>query len=151
MTDEPCEDEGCPHYGTPHVHPAQPRCDVCFGPMPCDGRDHHPYIEPGVANPAAPPEGMIPNPLLLAARLMRDIHGETLRLVNGGFTYTRDGEDVSLTMKAACEAEIARIDAMLAVEPEFVSKAHVAVALYERFIDGVERASQEAAVAGKLS
>ena len=97
------------------------------------------------------PEGAIPNPLLAAAIIMRDVHNETVRLIDGGFTYTRDGEDVSLTMRAACVEELKRIEDMIASEPKYVAKAHTAVALYERFIAEQSQASAEATEKGQLS
>jgi hypothetical protein len=121
------------------------RCDVCFGPLPC--------VEHAAetAQLDKPPEGMVRNPLLAAARLMRDIHTETIKQVDNGFTYTRDGKDVSATMRLACLEEVERIDLMLASEPEFVEREQIAVGLYEHFINGVSQASHEAAAKGQLS
>lgn len=73
----------------------QERCPRCFGPVPC--AKHGPEDEEAIS-------------------IIRQMHVDTVALIDGGVVYTRDGADITAEIRARCSAEIAECDELLTEE-----------------------------------
>lgn len=56
----------------------------------------------------------IPHPAHRAAKMIRDLHAETIAKIDGGFVFLQDGVDCSAEMRAKCAVQVALCEQIMA-------------------------------------
>ena len=58
-------------------------------------------------DPPVLPKPEVEHPAYRAARMVRELHAQTIDMIDRGHVFLKDGVDVSAEMKAKCEGEMA--------------------------------------------
>lgn len=72
------------------------RCDICFAPMPTIKEEH---------------------PAARAARMIKQLHQDTIDLLNSGRLFTKDGVNVNYEVRDACMKQIDLCDKIIERAP----------------------------------
>lgn len=122
MTFEKIEDPNLSHRAPIDCTSAKGvTCDICFAPMPALKEEH---------------------PAHKAARIIKEMHGENIAKIDGGFVFLRDGIDVSADVKRESTAQIVLCEAIMA-RAEHMDPKHREPA--KLILDEFERIAAEAA------
>ena len=62
------------------------------------------------------------HPAIKAARAIRELHVETIAMMDGGFEFKKDGENVNDQVRAACSEQIMLCDEIIANATDIKNK-----------------------------
>lgn len=82
------------------------KCPYCFGPMPCAQHTAYALI--------LEHEAVIEHPAARAARMVKEIHEETIKLIDSGAKLTKDDVPVQDEIREACLLQVKQCDDIIA-------------------------------------
>jgi hypothetical protein len=82
------------------------------------------------------------HPAYKAARMIRDLHTETIEKIDGGFIFLKDGVDCSAEMRAQCVVQVALCDQIMerakSMDAKMVAPAQLILDEFEKIAKNAE-------------